>query len=423
MQKTGKLSRWMLVALAAAGLALLALEVRAQDGSATPQTAAREVAEVALGQVSRDIFETPKPTPDDAKVAEAVAKGLKHIVSLQQDDGSWRNDIGFKLGTGRGAYRIIPGGSDRPHIGVTALCCMALMANGHTVDRGEYQTNVRAGLAFVLRNIDSFGRISAHGSRMYSHAFATLFLCEVYGMTGDLTIRPALHRAVSFIVKNQVSGVTEDGITFSTPNEGGWRYEPGQQDADTSITVCQVQALRAARNVGFVVPQHAIDQAREYIVGNYRPEAGYFTYQPEAGFGRTSMALTAAGVVSLQSAGEYETYHSPSGVLVDLQQALRFIQANRPDSGRQLNSRMLDFAFWYGHYYAAQAFRQYGHARPDMWRNWNRQNRESFIAMQQPNGAWQDEVGGNDARYNAYATAMACLVLSIPNDYLPIFQN
>jgi hypothetical protein len=374
--------------------------------------------------VSRDIFETPKPTADDATVAAAVAKGLKHIVSLQQDDGSWRNDIGFKLGSGRGAYRVIPGGRDQPHIGVTSLCCMALMANGHTVDRGEYQANVRAGLSFVLRNIDSFGRISANGSRMYSHAFATLFLCEVYGMTGDLRIRPALHRAVSFIIKNQVSGVTQDGITFATPNNGGWRYEPGQQDADTSITVCQVQALRAARNVGFVVPQQIIDSAREYIVGNYRTELGYFTYQPEHGYGRTSMALTAAGVVSLQSAGEYETYHAPNGVLVDLQQALRYIQNNRPDGSRNVsNMYSPDFAFWYGHYYAAQAFRQYGHARPDMWRNWNRQNRENFLRMQKNNGGWIDEVGGDIPEYNAYATAMACLVLSIPNDYLPIFQN
>jgi hypothetical protein len=55
--------------------------------------------------------------------------------------------------------------------------------------------------------------------------------------------------------------------------------------------------------------------------------------------------------------------------------------------------------------------------------NWNRMNREHFLAMQHDNGAWTDEIGGWDAENNAYATAMACLVLGIPRGFLPIFQN
>jgi len=373
--------------------------------------------------ISDDFFDTPKPTPKDEEVKRAVDLGLAHIASIQQPNGSWINDVGYKLGSGQGAYRVIPNGDDKPHIGVTALCCMAFMASGHTVDRGEYQSNVREGLRFILSNIDNFGQVKAHGSRMYSHAFATLFLCEAYGMTGDIRIREALHRAVSFIMKNQVS---------ATANLGGWRYEPGQQDADTSITVCQVQALRAAQNVGIVVPQSYIEAARSYIVGNYRPESQSFAYQPEFGFSRTSMAITAAGVVSLQSAGQYDSYRDSSGVLVDLGGALRYLRSTRPDSRAGLRSRMvLDFSFWYGHYYAAQAFRQYGHVRPELWSEWNRMNRENFLSIQEkfvndkgtPVGAWVDEVGKWDKTKNAYATAMACLILSIPNDYLPIFQS
>lgn len=364
----------------------------------------------------------PEPSADDVAVKNAVELGLAHIASLQQDDGSWINDIGFKLGAGMGAYKVTPMGDDQPHVGVTALCCMAFMANGHTVDRGEYQGNVRRGLRFILANMDSFGQVKANGSRMYSHAFATLFLCEVYGMTGDMRTKEALTNAVSFIMKNQVSAET---------NFGGWRYEPGQQDADTSITVCQVQALRAARNVGIVVPQAIIDAARRYIVGNYRAEVGSFAYQPEQGYGRTSMALTAAGVVSLQSAGQYDSYRDPSGALIDLQAALRFITQYRPDERLNMDARVVcDFGFWYGHYYAAQAFRQYGHVRPDYWVTWNQMNRRHFLKMQKSGvnakgqrvGYWIDEVGNWD-KDRAYATAMACLILSIPNDYLPIFQN
>jgi hypothetical protein len=274
--------------------------------------------------------------------------------------------------------------------------------------------------------MDSFGQIKAHGSRMYSHAFATLFLCEIFGMTGDLNVKREIHSAINFIIRNQISS----GQAF-----GGWRYEPGQQDADTSITVCQVQALRAARNVGITVHKDVIEGARSYIVSNYHnggDYAGCFGYQPAdldmevmfTGRDRTSMALTAAGLVSLQSGGEYDTYRAASGIRVDFNDAVNQIIARRYDQGSAPNARRVcDFAFWYGHYYAAQAIRNYSHRKPEVWKAWNERNRTNFLSMQKKNGAWVDEVGGFDERYNAYATAMACLVLSVSNDYLPIFQN
>ena len=36
----------------------------------------------------------------------------------------------------------------------------------------------------------------------------------------------------------------------SQNDEGGWRYEPYARESDMSIVVCQVIALRAARNIG-----------------------------------------------------------------------------------------------------------------------------------------------------------------------------
>src|SRR5690606_1388369 len=96
--------------------------------------------------------------------------------------------------------------------------------------------------------------------RMYSHAFAALLLAEVYGMTQDRRVFNALREVSNFIMRFQVG---------SGSNKGGWRYDPGQQDADLSITVCQLQALRAARNVGINVPEAIIADARHYITLNY----------------------------------------------------------------------------------------------------------------------------------------------------------
>ena len=75
---------------------------------------------------------------------------------------------------------------------------------------------------------------------MYSHGFATVFLGEVYGMTGDEEVKEKLQRAVRLIHKTQ-------------NKEGGWRYNPVPFDADISVTICQVMGLRAARDGANVV--------------------------------------------------------------------------------------------------------------------------------------------------------------------------
>ena len=77
---------------------------------------------------------------------------------------------------------------------------------------------------------------------MYSHGFGTLFLAEAYGMTRRPEIREKLEKAVRLIIDTQNS-------------EGGWRYQPVRRDADLSVTICQINALRAARNAGHLRAQ------------------------------------------------------------------------------------------------------------------------------------------------------------------------
>jgi len=76
---------------------------------------------------------------------------------------------------------------------------------------------------------------------MYGHGFATMFLAECYGMSPRPELREKLAKAVKLIVNCQ-------------NKDGGWRYQPVRADADISVTVCQIMALRAARNAGLFVP-------------------------------------------------------------------------------------------------------------------------------------------------------------------------
>ncbi|MCA8914838.1 MAG: terpene cyclase/mutase family protein [Planctomycetes bacterium] len=358
----------------------------------------------------------PKPTPQDLEVQKVVDKGLKHLASIQNNDGSWSNDVGNKLGN---SYQRNIDGIGKPHLGVTAICCMAFMAAGHTPDRGEFHINVSKGLAFVLSNIDrDTGWISNYGTRMYSHAFCSMFLAEVYGQTRDPVVLSNLRNAIRFIVESQ-------------NRQGSWRYVPNQADSDMSICVCQLQALRAASNVGVLVPKKSIEDAKDYVRKSYNTYAspGSFKYQIDWD-DRSTFALTAAGVVALQSLGEYDThtYIGPSGqtIKLDLNKSISYLLAARPDrvaSWMVPGTRVCDYGFWYGHYYAAQAMYQYQFVSKRTWEEWNKKNREHFMRLQHPNGAWTDEIGGFDPDKNAFATAMACLILSIPRGYLPIFQN
>ena len=70
--------------------------------------------------------------------------------------------------------------------------------------------------------------------------------------------------------------------------------------------------------------------------------------------------------------------------------------------------------YFYGHYYAVQAMWQAGGER---WARWFPAIRDELIGRQRDDGSWMSPKG------NEYATAMSCIILQIPNNYLPIFQR
>ena len=84
---------------------------------------------------------------------------------------------------------------------------------------------------------------------------------------------------------------------------GGWRYQPVRADADISVTVCQIMALRAARNAGLFVPSETIDRAIDYVKRSQNADGG-FMYMLQGG--ESAFPRSAAAVAALYSAGIYE---------------------------------------------------------------------------------------------------------------------
>jgi hypothetical protein len=285
------------------------------------------------------------------------------------------------------------------------------MAGGHQPGRGAYGKVVSAALKFV---VDQDKRSGKQGylfnpdaltqGPMYGHGFGTLFLAEASGMVHEADLRQHVHDKLRLAV----------GVILKAQNpEGGWRYMPEPVDADLSVTVCQMMALRAARNAGVGVPKSAAARCVAYVKSCQDEANGQFRYQPRmfAPASSDSFARTAAGVSALNSAGVYRNDREMGPAI---EKGLRFMQHNRPaplSNGRSRQDRM---HYFYGHYYAVQAMWTAG---GDYWTGWYPPVRDELLAAQQPDGSWDDGICPH------YATAMACIILQVPNNYLPILQK
>ena len=85
-------------------------------------------------------------------------------------------------------------------------------------------------------------------------------------------------------------------IVDSQNDEGGWRYQPIRADADLSMTVCQLNALRAARNAGLDVPGQTIDACIRYVKQSQNPDGG-FRYMLQGG--ASAFPRSAGGLMAL----------------------------------------------------------------------------------------------------------------------------
>ncbi|HEX6987353.1 MAG TPA: prenyltransferase/squalene oxidase repeat-containing protein [Planctomycetaceae bacterium] len=305
---------------------------------------------------------------------QAIDKGLAWLAAQQHEDGSFWS-----------------GPQYRREVAVTALAGMAFLSDGHLPNKGRYGRHVAKAVEFLVSRSQPNGLIydreSASYGPMYGHGFSTLFLAEVYGTTPDERVRKTLAAAVKLIVASQ-------------NDEGGWRYHPDSNEADVSVTVSQVMALRAARNCGLLVPKETIDRAVDYVKRCQNPDGG-FMYQLTRR-GESLFPRSAAGVVALQSAGIYEGR--------EVEKGLAYLMRHLPRPGFY----RIQTHYFYGHYYAAQATWQAG---GEMWDRWYPRVRDELLAQQDANGRWTDQV------CDEYGTAMALLVLQMPNNYLPIFQR
>ncbi len=346
-----------------------------------------------------------------AQYKPVLDKGLEWIRKQQKRDGSWDAHGG------------------QHQVAMTALAGMALLAEGSTPSQGRYAKELDNAVEYLINKSQRNGMIGNPKDEqdrhryMYGHGFSLMFLACVYGEEQDdrrrKELEKVLTRAVEFTAKAQT-------------RLGGFGYvsaADGNHFDEGSVTVTQLQALRAARNAGIPVPKKVIEDSQEYLKkstrvapnGNHsdpkKRKAGVI-YSLQNGGGDVRPPLTAAGLCCLFSAGDYD-----SETVV---QWINFCQEVIPidKSGRD------SFGHWeYTHVYYAQAMYVLGedrHAkmRPDLaddkllkWSRYRKITFEFLKERQNPDGSWNSGVGP------IFATALHCIILQLDKGNVPLYQR
>src|SRR5436190_3467481 len=312
----------------------------------------------------------------DEKTDSVIKAALKFLAAKQLPNGAW--------GTAEE--------EQRHPIAITGYTLMAFQAAGQLPGEGEFGRNVSAGMQYLLDSTAPDGIMGNRndGQYMYGHGVASIALAELYGQTRSPAMRTKLDRIIRVIIASQ------------NP-EGGWRYRPIARDADISVTVLQVVALRAAKNAGLEVPQATIDNAVKYVKRCFHAPSGGFTYQPQRDPG---FARTAAAIYSLQVCGLYDDDMVKKG-----------------SEYLMKNNKNHDEWFTYGNFYAAPAQYMIG---GETWKSWYGQIKDTLLKAVTTKGEtafWDGKLDQGHSTGPVYCTAVYTMILAMPYHYIPLYQR
>ena len=356
------------------------------------------------GVVATMFFTAPSVVrADEAKieVQDNIRKGLEWLAKNQIK----RDDQGFWEANG-GAYPT----------SMTGMAGICLLMEGSTLKEGKYSDDIRRAVNWYLKHSQANGLLGNPNNPteslryMYGQGFGTLFLASVYGEEDDdrkrKELEKLLSKAVLFICKAQT-------------HRGGWGYvsaADGDDFDEGSVTITQLQALRAARNAGIHVPKETIDKAVKYLHNCTTLRGGIIYSLAQGGpvAGAERPALTAAAVACAFSSGNYDSE--------DAKKWIKYCKENISfGNGRSMHDE-------YQNYYFSQCVYVLGDdgykklfpddKNPMRWSDFRKTMFEYLKTNQSPDGSWpQGNIGA------VYTTSVNLTILQLENGTLPIYQK
>jgi hypothetical protein len=345
-----------------------------------------------------------------SKTEEAIERGLDFLARSQQDDGSWS----FQKHAGATDDDI---GSIHSDAAATGLALMSFLGGGYDHFEDKHRDTVRRGIQYLLSQQSESGDLyfaqdpkSHESAWLYSHAIASIALCEALGMTGDAELRGPAQRAIEFIESAQ------------DRQFGGWRYEPGV-GSDTSVAGWQLMALKSGELAGLKVKRDTYEAARKWLDrAQVRGDGSRYVYNPivpntQYQTDQRRPTMTSVGLLMRLYLGwDRSRPELRSGA----DHILKYPAAHGTSS-----NPMRDTYYWY---YATQVM---FHMRGEYWRQWNERLHPLLVnsqARQGPQaGSWDpggdipDRWGPHGGRI--YVTTLNLLSLEVYYRHLPIYEE
>ncbi len=326
------------------------------------------------------------------KSEAAVARGLAWVAKQQHKNGSWTFQAEPRRGRGRDRGEYVTA--------ATGMSLLPFLAAGYTHRSGpdgKYQGTVGAGLNSLLKDQQADGSFAANtGKCMYSHAIATVALCEAYGMSGDRSgLQAAARKAVQYIIDAQ-------------DEDGSWGYIP-RTAGDTSIVGWQIQALHSARLSQLDVPEEVFKKARKFLdrVSEGSTKATYGYRAPGA-----TPTMTGVGLLCRNYLDNWSADHP------GMSEGVKYLLKSPMKKGFDL----------YFLYYATQVVHFHG---GEAWfKEWNPQIRDMLVSKQvgpgnaETSGSWDPDngtIGGTCGRLGT--TCLSLLTLEVYYRHLPLYKR
>jgi hypothetical protein len=307
----------------------------------------------------------------DRQTRTALDRGLNYLHDQQERDGSWDHSVE-----------------------TTAFAILATLSNGHTLQEGKYTREMQRGVTYLLSCQDEEGLISNPGNvrtGMVAHCYATLALTQVQGMAPNNDTLKAIRKAVKRIERVQLAN-------------GTWLADSWSQGNTISLTFRQLIVLRAAKDNGAFVDDDRIKAASQHVknrwdiwAGRYRYESTRWADGPQMKYGSTAAELGA-----LLLGGEYKAK--------ELTKAIAYLEQQTDQ----------DYYFWQNLLFGSFLYHQVGGVT---WETYYNRIRKMLLQNQAANGSWDWQKFPIAPATRNHQTAMALWVLSVPAEYLPIFQR
>ncbi|MCA8966123.1 MAG: terpene cyclase/mutase family protein, partial [Planctomycetes bacterium] len=329
---------------------------------------------------------------------QALKDGLEWLANHQDDDGKWDTDEFMKHDP---AGDLCDGPGQPEHdVGVTGLALLAFLGDGHTTRAGIYKERVTRGIKW-LRDQQDFesgliGEKIGH-SYMYSHGIASLAMCEAYYFSKYKILKKNAQLGINYLERHR--------NPYSV-----WRYQPRDNDNDTSVTTWAAMALCSGRSFGLQVNPNAVQMIGNWYdqVTDDKGRSGYTkvgersSRKPGDHSARFPVergeALTAAALL-----GRFMIGQEPASKAV-MAKSAGLLLAQPP----QWQKDRIDAYYWF---FGSFAMYQMG---GEFWEGWaphlaglltHQRQDGNFAGSWDPVGVW-DEDGGR-----IYATALYSLAL------------